>query len=99
MHFLKKALIVLGIALIGLVGYQFQKKEKLDNYFIEQFTMDYLIQSSRNEKNCHGEIFEKAVKDMERKGYSQDQIYKSMVKGFDKANTILQQQSQDQYLG
>lgn len=98
MHFLKKAIIIVSIALIGLWGYHYQKQEKLDNYFIEQFTIDYLIQSSRNEKHCHGEIFEKALKEMTHKGYSQDQIYQIIVKGFDKANLILAQQNTTEYL-
>lgn len=99
MNFLKKSILCLTIAIVGILGFKWQKKEKLDNYFVEQFTIDYLIQSSRNEKNCHGEIFEKALKDMESKGYTQDEIYTIMVKGFDKASLILAQQNTDEYLG
>lgn len=84
---------------MGFFGNQWQKKQKLDNYFVEQFTADYLVQSSRSETNCHGEIFEKALKDMQTQGYSQDQIYAIMVKGFDQANAILAQQQSSTYLG
>lgn len=99
MHFLKKTIILLAITFLGFLGFKWQKKQNLDNYFVEQFTADYLVQSSRNEANCHGEIFEKALKDMQEKGYSQDQIYSIMVKGFDKASLILSQQNTDKYLG
>lgn len=99
MHLFKKAMIIISLSIVGALGYHFQKQEKLDNYFVEQFTIDYLIQSSRNEKHCHGDIFEKAVKDMTNKGYSQDEIYQIMVKGFDKATLILAQQNATTYLG
>ena len=97
MNLFQKVILSCVFAIMGVFAYKWQKQEKLNDYFVEQFTIDYLIQSSRNEKNCHGEVFEKALADMKTKGYSQDEIYKIMTRGFDKANLILAQQQSDKF--
>jgi len=87
--------ILLAVASIGgYVGHQWEKNRKLDEYFIEQFTADWLTQVTRNEPHQHGEIFENAHKKMQEMGYNPQEIHAIMVKGFDRGHAILAQQSQ-----
>lgn len=85
--------ILIAVALIGgYAGHAWEKSRKLDDYFIEQFALDWLTQVTRNEKGHHGEIFEKAEAQMKEQGYNPSEIKEIMVKGFDRGNAILAQQ-------
>jgi len=84
--------LLLGIA--GFIGYKWDQKIKLEEYFIEQFALDWLKQVTRGEKNAHGEIFEKAEQEMKKMGYNPLEIQEIMIKGFDRGNSIIAAQSQ-----
>jgi len=85
--------ILMGFALLGTGFYKWDQARKLDNYFINQFALDYQTQVNHKERG-HGEIFEKALEEMKQQGYNPYQIQEIMVQGFDKANQKLLAQAQ-----
>lgn len=91
-----KTLIIssLLLSLTGFIGFKWDQKIKLEEYFVEQFALDWLTQVTRGEKNAHGEIFEKAEQEMKKLGYNPYEIQKIMIKGFDRGNSIIAAQTQ-----
>lgn len=86
MKLIKVIISILIMTTFGFIAYKWDKKRKLDTYFIEQFALDRQTQISRNEAG-HGELFEKALQQMEKEHYNPQEIYDIMVKGFDKASS------------
>ena len=94
-----KILLVFVLAIsAAFSAYKWDKKRKLDNYFIEQFALDRQTQLLKNDSG-HGEIFEKALKQIQEENYNPQEIYDIMVKGFDKGNTLIQNTQDTDSLG
>jgi hypothetical protein len=98
MKFIKIALALIITSSLGYLGYKWDKKRKLDNYFIEQFALDRRIQLSENEKG-HGQLFEDILKQMKEEGYNPQEIYQIQVKAFDKGTLAAQNQNPESKIG
>jgi hypothetical protein len=82
MKFLFAGLLILALS---YAGYRWDKSRNLDNYYVDQFCLDWELQASKGDRLHNGPIIEEATREMKELGYDPYEIQQIMFKGFDKA--------------
>lgn len=82
MNILLSCLLILALS---YAGYRWDKSRKLDNYFVDQFCLDWQLQAAKGDRSHDGPIIEEATREMRELGYNPYEIQQIMFKGFDKA--------------
>lgn len=92
MKFIKNSIVFLSVLAIFYVGYSWDKSTKLDDYFAEQFSLDWELQVLKGDPGHEGPIFKQAYEEMKELGYNPYEIQQIIFKGFDRGNVKLRKQ-------